>query len=103
MFVIDDERYHAFDVDPDELRTALSKAGYKVGMIADHVPYDVKGNVIDGPKVREIVKAIKEGQAVPPSRPSQKKVEAEAPSQIQVEAPTKAKTVRKKAAAKKKK
>jgi hypothetical protein len=75
MFVVDDERFHVFDVDSEKLRTALSDAGYKVGMIADHVPYDRKGNVIDGPAVRDIVRAIKEGRGVvPPStRPSPKK------------------------------
>jgi hypothetical protein len=91
-------------VDSEKLRTALSDAGYKVGMIADHVPYDLKGNVIDGPAVRDIVRAIKEGRGVvPPStRPSPRKAAtAEAPSEIQVAAPAKAKAARKKAPVKK--
>jgi hypothetical protein len=102
-FVVDDERFHAFDVDSEVLRKALTDAGLRVGDIADHVPYDTKGNAIDGPKVREILRAIKEGRVVPPSRPSLKK--AVSPVEAVPEAPAKpkAKTVKKPLKAKKKK
>jgi hypothetical protein len=87
-FVVDDERFHAFDVDPVKLRAALTEAGYKVGVIADHVPYDLKGKPLDGPKVLEIVQAIKEGRKVAekPVQTKPKPVTEKAPAKKPVKA-----------------
>ncbi|OHD70013.1 MAG: hypothetical protein A2W19_02225 [Spirochaetes bacterium RBG_16_49_21] len=92
MTVINDERWQAFDLDPEQreaFQKALSSAGYKVARTLNRVPHDAKGNAIDGPKVREILRAIKEGRVVPPSRPSLKK--AVSPVEAAPEAPAKPK------------
>lgn len=101
MFVVDNELFHVFDVDSEKLREALLNAGYKVGVIADRVPYDTKGNVIDGPKVREILRAIKEGRVPSPARPSPKKAVSPVEAIPEVPAKPKPKPAKKKAPAKK--
>lgn len=99
-----DERWSAFDLDPKQRQAfekALAAAGYKVHKTLNRVPYDKTGSALDGPEVREILRAIKAGRVTSPARPAPKKVVSPIETIAEAPAKPKPKPIKKKAPTKK--